>query len=116
MTCFSVLSKRASPGVVDFVHMWIAHIPARRLVAFMQAFVVNPPLVILRLYRQQNFVVTSRPSRRISMRNCSNLVRSMSYSVDRLESVCALSVDCIKAKCIYSSGVVFRVPNFFEHH
>ena len=81
-----------------------------------QAFVVNPPLVILHLYHQQNFVAASRPSRRISIQNCTNLVRSMSYSVDRLESVCALSVDCLKAKCIYSSGVVFRVPNFFEHH
>ena len=81
-----------------------------------QAFIVNPPLVILHPYRQQNFVAASRSSRRTSIRNCTNLVHSMSFSVDKLESLCVLSVDCLKSKCVYSSGVIFRVPNFFEHH
>ena len=81
-----------------------------------QAFIVTPPLAILHPYRQQRFIVASRPSRRISIRNCTNLIHSISYSVDKLESVCVVSIDCLKAKCIYSSGVVFRLPNFFEHH
>ena len=77
-----------------------------------QAFIVTPPLAILHPYRQQRFIVASRPSRRISIRNCTNLIHSISYSVDKLESVCVVSIDCLKAKCIYSSGVVFRLQNF----
>jgi hypothetical protein len=78
-----------------------------------QAFIVTPSLVVLHPYRQQSFTVASRPSRRMSIRSSTNLVHSMSYSVEKLEFV---SIDCLKAKCIYSSGVIFRVPNFFEHH
>ena len=78
-----------------------------------QAFVVDPPLMILRSHCQQSFMVASRPSRKTAIRTCVNLVHSMSYSVNRLDSVCVMT---IKAKCIHSSGVVFRLPNSFEHH
>lgn len=78
-----------------------------------QAFVVNPPL---HPYRQQTFVPANHSSRRTSIRNCLSLVHSISISVDKLESLHVLSVDCLKSKCVYSSGVIFRVPNYYEHH
>ena len=81
-----------------------------------QSFIVNPPLVILKLYRKQIFVPAVRPSRRSSIRNCTDLAQPLSYHVEDLSLIQVLSIKCLQTKCIFSSGVVFRLPNFYEHH
>ena len=81
-----------------------------------QSFIVNPPLVILKLYRKQMFVPAVRPSRRSSIRNCTDLAQPLWYHVEDLSLIQVLSIKCLQTKCIFSSGVVFRLPNFYEHH
>ena len=92
------VENNGTRGVVAFVHTWMVR---TENIGSIQAFVVSPPLVILHPYRQQTFVAANRSSRRTSIRNCLSLVHSISFSIDKFESLHVLSVDCLKSVFLF---------------
>ena len=87
-------------------------------VGSIQTLVVSPPLAIVKVYDRSEYTPAVRPARRDPIRQCVDLVDSsiIGYKIRNLQQLYAVPIDSIKSKCLSSVGVIFHLPNIYEHH